>query len=745
MAALWAGVSVCADRAQAQEVPLSLVDDATEVGAVRFRFDSTRTLDVVQLRLQIATRPPNLRDRLGRRFAFLPGEPGVYPFRPVEVQKDAVRLQRYYGRNGFPRAAVDYEARLDSARNLASVTFAIVEGPPLLVDRVDFVGAGQQPAATQLAPELRDAWAAFTERSAVRPGDRLDEFSLVALQTETVGWLRGRGYAFADAGAERFIDSTGLRTDIRLKVTAGPRARVGAVEVVGAESLAEHVVLRELPFRPGDRFDARELSEGQRGLFELGLFQLALVEVVDGQPRDSTVDIRVRLRRGPSRILSGFLGYFSDGGVTARGQATHRNVFGGAQQLAVNGEARTGIGGQNGQAVSGGPIRDYRASVSLRQPYVFNRRFSASVQPAVRSRDDEIEQSVSAELLGTLLYSRSSLRTAAAGIAGRYVDLSRGQGLRLLDPDSLLTTTALTATTVVPSLDVTWGRLDNSLQPRAGAVVRPSLSGAFGDIGYGRGRLSFSAIVPASERVGVVVRASAGVLAPMGGTSIDAGRDYVLLRDQLFYAGGTADVRGWATNRLGPKAFVVTPDTAGFSVSGMATLRGNGDVNYVGTGGRGKASASVQVNLPFPLGPRWGSNVFVDAGQVMRPSTVPTTLLLRGTGNVADAQLADILDREGGTRVGAGAGVQYLTPVGFVSFALGVKLNPSYLDLRNAANVYCGNDGVGDGGACLGGYVEARKNNTTFNEGDIDPSRWFFNLLPGGGGLQLHLSIGQTF
>ena len=753
VAVVCAGAVCGAAGARAQDAPLSYVDDETQIGTVGFRFADTQTLDPVQLRLQLATTQPPLFARLRRRVGFGTGA-AAFPLVPVEVAKDAVRLERYYADNGFPRVAVDYEARLDTSSNLASVVFVIAEGPPLLVREVQFAGPGQQSVESGLAPDVRAAWADYAADPVLGPGDRLDEFSLVQLQTATVAWLRGRGYAFADTGAERFVDSTGLRADVRLKLNVGPRTRYGPIEVVGADGLAENVVLRELPFRAGDRFDGGDLSDGQRELFGLGLFSLALVEVDPEQARDSTVDVRVRLRRGPSRILSGFAGYFSDGGVTGRGQATHRNAFGGARQATASVEARTGIAGAPGQAVSGGPIRDYRASVSLRQPYLFNRRVSATVQPAFRSRDDEIEQSRSAELVGSVLYSRSSLRTATASVAGRYVDLSRGQGLRLLDPLARLNTTELTAATVVPSVDVVWGRLDDELQPRRGFSVRPSVSGAFGDVAFGRARLAVVALSPLRERLGLVVRATAGALAPMSGTSPDDGRDYVLLRDQLFYAGGTADVRGWATGRLGPKAFVVTADSVGARLG--EGLRGNGDINYVGTGGRAKASASAQVNLPLPLGPQWGANVFLDAGRVFRPSTVPATLLLRQSGNAADAQLADILDAEGGLRVGAGAGLQYLTPIGFVSVALGVKLNPSYLDLRGAARVFCGNDGVTfanldldpetpDQSVCAGGYVGARADGTTFNEDDIEPSKTLFGFIPQAARFQLHLSIGQSF
>ena len=737
-------VACAAGPARAQGDPLRFVDDQTQVGTVDFRFTGTESLDPTQLPLQVATTQPGLFVRLRRRVGLGTGG-AVFPFIPVEVAKDAVRLEQYYARNGFPRAAVDYDARLDSSKNRASVTFVIDEGPPLLVRAVDFVGAGRPDVADLLAPDLRDGWARFMRKPAVEPGDRLDDFSLTALQTGTAAWLRQRGYAFPNVGAERFVDSTGLSADIRIKVNPGPRARYDSITVEGAEGLAENVVLRELPFTTGDRFDGRDLKEGQSELFGLGLFQLALVEGVPDQPRDSTFNVRVRLRRGPTRIVSGFLGYFTDGGVTARGQATHRNFLGGARQLSLNTEARTGIGGQAGQAVSGGAITDYRVSLSLRQPYVFNRRFSATAQPSYRIRDDEIEQGTTAELLGSLLYTRSSLRTITAGLAGRYVDLSRGQGLRLLDPRRILNTDSLTSTTVAPSLDATWGRLDDELQPRRGIVARPSLLAAFGDVGFVRGRLALSALTPINKRVGVAFRLTGGRVATMGGSSPDDGRDYVLLRDRLFYSGGTADVRGWATNRLGYKAFVVTPDTAGFAATGQATLGGNGDVNYIGTGGRAKVSASAQLNLPFPLGPQWGSNVFVDAGQVFSPSTVPTTLLLRQSGNPADNQLADILDREGGIRIGMGAGIQYLTPIGFVSIALGFKVNPSYLDLRSAAEVYCGPDGVGDDGECTGGYVGARKAGTTFDETEIKPGKGFFGLIPQSGRFQFHLTIGQTF
>ncbi|MEM1044482.1 MAG: hypothetical protein AAGI91_17870, partial [Bacteroidota bacterium] len=325
--------------AAAAQVPLTFADDSTTVRSVGFAFEDGQTLLEENLRLQIAT-----RSRPGIVARFFGADDVAYPLDPIEIAKDAVRLARYYRDSGFPRVAVDYDVDLDTTSNTAGVTFEITEGPPLLIKDVTFAGPGQRPVAPELAPEIRDGWEAFTRGRAVRSGDRLDEFALVQLQSETISWLRNRGYAWADAGAERFIDSTGLGADIRVKVNVGVRARVSGISVEGDESLGRDIVTRELPFETGDLFSASELAEGQREVFGLGLFTLALVDLGPEAARgDTLVPISVRVRRGPSRVLSAFTGYFSDGGITLRASATHRNAFGGARQLSANVEWRTGV------------------------------------------------------------------------------------------------------------------------------------------------------------------------------------------------------------------------------------------------------------------------------------------------------------------------------------------------------------------------------------------------------------------
>ena len=753
-------LAAVAVRAQA---PLTLVNTDTRVATVSYE-GLGPILEETLLEV-VATAAPQTTFLTRAASIVGPKDESVYPFSPVELAKDVVRLQRYFADSGFPRAAVDYEVELDTSDNAVDVTFLVERGPPLVLNEVAFAGPGQAPVTDQLAPELDDDWEAYTRNVRLRSGSRLDQASLVDLRSRTISWLADRGYAFADAGAERFVDSTGLAADVRVKVNAGPRARITEItlESIGAPiSVADAVVLRELPFRVGDRYDASELIAGQRQIFGLGLFQLAIVNRTPGQPRDSTVSVRVQVREGRLRSLTGYTGYATEGGVTLRGQFTYRNFLGGARTLTPALVWRTGLGGATVGEDPATAISDFQASLTLRQPYVLDRRLSATLTGLYRQRNDRIERSDQTELSSSLIYTRSALQSASltAFVNARTLIDSRLSRLSLLSEGSLLNdSTSLSSTTTGLELGATYGSVDDPLSPRRGFVVRPSAvvaGGPLGDLSFGRGRLSATALYPFNDRVGLVARLTGGALAPYGGTDLSGERDFLLLRDRLFYAGGTNDVRGWGEGLLGPKVFDfdrVRIDSANIAAT------------YFGVGGQGKVSGSVQLNLPLPIGPQWGANVFLDAGRVFSPATAferlfdPAVFFEEGEPvppGAADALAAvrDLYRAEGGVRAGAGAGLQYLTPVGFVSVAVGVKLNPSYFDLRPAESgpallLAAGLAGIApdaldtDDGLARGQQVfdDGGFTNASGDPFDLEtalgPS--FFKRL------QFHLSLGQTF
>jgi len=234
-----------------------------------------------------------------------------------------------------------------------------------------------------------------------------------------------------------------------------------------------------------------------------------------------------------------------------------------------------------------------------------------------------------------------------------------------------------------------------------------------------------------------------------GDTSLEDPVTYVLLRDQYFYGGGATDVRGWAVTLLGPKVINFRVEDLEDS-QGEFLRRDTTVTGYAGIGSSSKIFGSVQLNLPFPLGPQWGANIFLDGGIV--PASAEFDLDQTFGASPATENLEQILREEGGLRLASGVGIQYLTPIGFVGVALGIKLNPSYFDLRNAEQIFCGPDDArgavpGESAAlyCDAGFAEAARNGQDFDFDSVEPSKGFFSLIPQARRLQPQITFGQSF
>ncbi len=698
-------------HAAAQDDALIGIGPGTEVRKIQLDFQGEHRLTEGELRSQMAltTRPSMIW--LHKTLGWFPliGPVGAHPFDPLDLQRDVVRLRDLYHRNGYLDALVTYDVAYDAEPDLVDITYHVREGSPLVLQTLRFVAPGNAPL--NLAPELAQPWAEFTRLEGEERG-RFGEGERQGLADRTSRWVRNHGYPFATVEANVLVDTAANRADVTVVVEPGMRARVREIAVTGNQTVPDRQFARQLPISQGDWYDANRLEQGRQQLSQLSAVRLALIKVPHPSAQDSSVVVNLQVAENPPYLVRGDAGLVSTGGLTGNVEWTDRTFLGGLRTLTIAATAQTGF-----IALEQPPERRYRVSATVFQPYVGNRRLSAAGGPFAEYRDDLRDRSKALGFTGTLVYAESPLRSVSLGytISHREVlDYSFSSGLDPLDYLPLLrladSATVGTLDNIINrsvlTLQGSWGHLDQFANPRQGYVLRPraeiTLPG-FNTSEYLLLDMGAAAFMPLSRQLGFTIRGGVGRIFPYG-KSLDHVDDespftsLLRLRDVTFTAGGTRDVRGWGSQLVGPKLpEVQTEEKAGVTVPTAD--------RYTPVGGLARATASAEIHAPVPgLGDKWDAYAFLDGGKIW----IPDERFALNAGELDQDKLF----------FGTGIGFGYETVVGAVQVAVGYKLNPSPLDLRDPNDV-----------------LAALSAGTPVD--DVHTSEWRR--------FQLHFSIGATF
>jgi outer membrane protein insertion porin family len=705
-------VALCGSAGVATaQIPYTVFDESTEVRSVRFVFPDSRSFEAAELERAIALRGRGALHAIRNALSWLPlvPDPAAHQFEPLELQYDVARLRQFYAEAGFLDTDVRYEVHYRADDNVVDVDLIILEGRPVMVRSIEVAGADQSDLGSRLPEEMRREWETLRTRVEADTGQRFTEQSRLRHDRDLLNWWKNRGWAYARVRTDPHIDTTAATATLRVTLAPGPRARIGTIAIEGGESVSRDVILRGLPFKEGDWFSGDKLAEGQRRLFAMDLFRVALVDLVPDSPPDTVAHIRVRIRESRLRLITGELGYASGAGITASGEFTHRNFLGGARSLTLSALGETGVLGTNDI-----PNREFRGALTFRQPWFLHPRATLLVSPFYTYRDDVTDRSWQYGLETSVLYQLGPNR--ALSLTHRYssrrvLDYRFGTG-NSIDFETLLELLALGVldstgqtidrstlglTGIIGRYDPT--RLSNALQGRP--TIEVTVPSGLNTIEYASLDVPILAYRKLRSGVALSGRLRAGRVFPFGKTTqgMPSLLDQIELRDVLLTAGGTASVRGWGEGLLGPKFvnLVFTPtgnaDTLLLSANGYAPV-----------GGLQRVAGSLEIQLPIPgLGPQWGTHVFLDGGRVW----------------TTDERFAgeDLYDEQRWF-FGAGAGFQVQTIVGPVRFSAGWKLNPSPLDLR-------------DPDAVLGALLTDRPVSSV-------PTDWKHRL-------HLHLSLGHVF
>jgi translocation and assembly module TamA len=427
--------------------------------------------------------------------------------------------------------------------------------------------------------------------------------------------MREDGYALAMVEApEATLNPQSHRVDVTFKAEAGRLANIGPIRLTGLDAVNESFVRQRLLVSPGQLYQPSKIDAARQDLASIGVFSSVSANAGTQIAPDGSIPIIYAFQERPEHVV-GITGAFStDLGGSLTATWSDRNLFGNAEQLNLS-AGGTGVGGSAVKGIG------YDISAQFLKPDFFQRDQTLELNATALKQDLQAYDQ-RAFILGAALRRKLSPEwTLSVGVTGEQENIvqqgvSRDYTLLALPITAKYDDTGLAN----PLLDPTHGaRVTLTATPTLSLAHKTStfaILQATGSTYFDVGRYLFDT----AGRSVLALRALIGTVQGAG--------QFDLPPDQRFYGGGSATVRGFKYQSIGP-------------------LFPNNDP--IG----GTAIDAGTVEFRQRLFGDFGAVAFVDAGQV-------------------SAQNAPF---SGTLRVGLGAGVRYYTPIGPVRLDIAVPAN----------------------------------------------------------------------
>ncbi len=580
-----------------------------DVQVSSINFSGAQAIKAEELKAIIATRENGFLPWSRKRF-----------FDRQEIDLDVKRIEAYYADRGYPAAkVVGLDAKLNANKDRVDITVEIAEGEPVIVENVSFEGLDGIPA---------DHLQRLPGQLPIKSGNIRDQKLILTSHDIVVAELRDHGFPYGSVRVVERPGSASTRVNLAIVADTGPKAVFGAIDIEGVVSVDEDVIRRELAFYEGDLYQLSRITESQRRLYGLELFQFVNITPRLPEDRSPQVPVVVTVAEGKHRRLLLAAGYGSEEKVRARINWRHVNFGGGA---------RTGETEAKWSSLEQG-VRG-----SLTEPFLFQPGLSVRLSGSTWWSREPIYESRSSG--GRLVLSKDFSRTGVGTDRGarnrlsvalirEYEDYAisesaladltfREELIALgLDPDTGRGSGTLSAFAV----DFLRNTSEQPLNPRQGYSISGHVESAGSLLGggftYNELHGEVRTYLDLGPRFIWANRVRSGTLAGSDGAQIPFYKRY--------FVGGSSSVRGWGRYQVSP----LSP--AGLPIGGRTMMEVSTEARF---GIRGKLSGVA----------------FVDGGNVWREPW--------------DVQLSDL-------RWAAGPGIRYDTPIGPMRVDLGLQLNP---------------------------------------------------------------------
>ncbi|MFY0570633.1 POTRA domain-containing protein [Archangium lansingense] len=600
-----------------------------------------------------------------------------------EAWRDAAELMtEAYRERGFLEARVRFtRLRVNVGRRSAVAWFDVHEGPQMRVAEVRIEGGPQGFDGRALVP--------------VKVGEPMSREAVERGRQALVAALGRMGYLFTRVDAEPNLAAKGVSVLYRLE--SGPRVSVGRILVRGAARTDEEVVRATVRLKEDEVLDPDKLFESQRRLALLNIFRQATVRLEKPDVPESTKDVVVEVRERPRWEGEVAGGYFLAEGPRLGLDVSRANVDG--RGLNLSGRLKLNYIGWSAQGWEKTSLARARCTAvpeecKAPEPYAWVSDFGGrAVLSAAQPRLYGLlpfEVGARFDLIGERVHRPSYLSTRAAAVTGldwsatRWLSFglqyeiegnllergdrqltapSRADQERLRFPTGFFILHSLRASGAVDLRD-------DPANPRRGLVVSTSAE-LMRDI---RSLPTTASGEPLEARPINGVKLSGNVsgyvplpsrsvfaLSLRGGTIVPLEQESWVIGSKRFYLGGSSSLRGFREDgilgedrrtllrrQLADCRSLVHP--ASCSPELLTILAGQPP-----TSEGGQVFTLAKGELRIPVGSSFDVGLFLEAGNLWEDLTQYKFAALRYS---------------------TGVGARYQTPVGPLSFDVGVNLDP---------------------------------------------------------------------
>jgi translocation and assembly module TamA len=545
--------------------------------------------------------------RASSQLVTLAGTNPIPPFALVtRMREDVPRLQTaldsfgYYHNNvsvtaeGLGPDDPELPTKLDALTSStpAKVKIAVTMGPLYHIGKVTLKGT--VPEGDRAALGLKS-------------GDPAVAGIVLDGQGRLLAALQEDGYALAKVDSpDATADDTAHTVDVTYKVETGKRLEIGEISFKGLEDVNESFARKALTIHPGDRYRPSRIETARQALTGLGVFSGVSVRAADHLSPDGRIPLVFDVQERKQHAVAFAGTYSTDLGISLSTTWSHRNLFGNAEQLNLI-VAGTGLGSST-TGLGYNLTAQYIQPLFLEQDQVLEFDING-----VKQQLDAYDQTAQT-VAGFVRRKFSPLWSGSAGLSYTHDQIVQEDVSRLYELFALPVTINYDSTGITDLLR------DPVSGLRASLALTPTHAIGADDITFFITQVSASTYFDLSDggRSVVALRGLAGTI--LGGSNLG------LPPDQRLYAGGSATVRGYAYQSIGPQFADGTP-----------------------VGAKSVDAASVEFRQR--IGEDWGAAAFVDAGQA-------------GTGAPFTGKLY----------TGAGLGARYYTPIGAARLDIGVPL-----------------------------------------------------------------------